>query len=154
MKVCTQWCWLKKGKKVASDPSGHRATGKHLFKATCVRVIYRPRPWVSWLDLLIKVLSLRLVLGRLFTPQIGLYFTNSSAVLTECPKCLQTLAHLILITTLWGRYYNLPHCTDEETDTGQLSDLCTVIRLESVDLGFKPLSREELTSLASMRHLS
>lgn len=39
-------------------------------------------------------------------------------------------------------------------DTDRLSNLPTVIRLENVDLGFKPLSREEMTSLAGMRHLS
>ena len=154
MKVCTQWCWLKKGKKVALDPSGHRTTGKHLFKATCVRVIYRPWPWVSWLDLFIKVLSLRLILGRLFTSQKRLYFTNTGAVLTVCSKCSQTVTHSILITTLWGRYSNLPHCTDEEMDTGRLNNVPTVIRLENADLGFKPLSREEMTALARMRHLS
>lgn len=29
-----------KDKKAALDPSRHRATGKHLLKATCVRFIY------------------------------------------------------------------------------------------------------------------
>lgn len=39
-------------------------------------------------------------------------------------------------------------------DTGRLNNVPTVIRLENADLGFKPLSREEMTALARMRHLS
>lgn len=63
-------------------------------------------------------------------------------------SALHILTELILITTLRGRYY------DEETGIHRLSNLPKVIRLENVDFGFKPLSREKRPSLASKRNLS
>ena len=99
---------------------------------------------VSWSGLLIKDLFLRHSRGFIHFTYIPTDFTNNSVVQTRCQtlSTSQTLAHSILVTTLWGRHYYQPCFTDEEIGTERLSNLPKIIRLENVYLAFKPLSRE------------